>query len=201
MKKTSFFLSIFLFSSSLAAESNPEDRKKRLEPSGELSWESYAPGLWVTFRKEPLPKDLLLKLERAILFAFREGAARVISLADLDHAHLLFWPEKKEIATSTVDALLLHSQEAVRYSAELYKKRNIFFGPDGTLRILSCLMRDNYCTVTAQDLRMKDLIPVYFVRVRHLPPKELAGYESNIRIIRGEKILFGIVDFKWDGVP
>lgn len=147
----------------------------------------------------PLPPSLLDKLEEAINFAFSQGAAREISGNDLDHAHILFVPGSP-ISVANPDGILLHTQEFVVYSPGLFCKRNIFIASGGHPRVLPCELGMNrrhlakagelFCTVDEADLGMSNPLDVNFANVDSIPAKKLAPFSKNVRVIRGQKILF-----------
>lgn len=155
-------------------------------------------------RKTPLPDAVLDRLVGAILFAFRVGAMREISSNDLDHAHLLMRPDKKEISFESLDGILLHTQEFAPYSPDAYQKRNIFSGPDGVVRVLPCTMLGHSASLTnIRGMKVRDctiyapelgevLTALYIVGVDHVPPKILGAYARNVRVVHGHKVLFGI---------
>src|SRR3989344_3077672 len=146
-----------------------------------------------------IPSKLLDALERAIAYAFKTGAARRIAEYDLDHAHVLYDKAAKHRSLAHPDGLLLHTQELVRY-APLYALRNVFVDKAGNCSTLPCARGqsvrylakpdEEFCTVTSADLAMREPANITFYDVTDAPQSAVTLFESNIRCIRGRKILF-----------
>lgn len=197
----------------------------RLEADGGLSFPGITGSLRNGFSAAPLPAPLLDALAKSIDFAYEQKSAREISDKDLDHAHVLFkkdLPPAQNDKLQSFDGILLHTQEFVSYSPELYKKRNILFDrATQQLSIVPCskgvfvkylfqsLARKNnwaissqnkICTVYSNDLGMSG-VQVNFVVVDQTPISFLKNHYRNIRTIRGKKVLFSTSDYFWDDGP
>ncbi|OGY99299.1 MAG: hypothetical protein A2945_05015 [Candidatus Liptonbacteria bacterium RIFCSPLOWO2_01_FULL_52_25] len=161
--------------------------------------------------KYALPDNILDQLVGMIIFAFEKGAMRGIGIKDLDHAHLLIWPDRKERNFENLDGILIHTQEMVPYSRVAYQKRNIVAWPGGRIEILPCTMSESshltediggmrvpHCTIYASGLGMDVFATLFIIGIDHVHPAFLRGYERNIRVIHGHKILFGITENSGD---
>lgn len=208
-KNSALILPLFLLLLTPCAFAAEWPHNWHIEHSGELSWEYVSGGelglirLRVPLEKTIIPAPILDNLVQAIDFAFREDAARKIHPDDLDHAHLLCKKGESCRRFNNITGMLLHTQEHMNYG-ESYKKRNVYLGPRGP-SILPCVLqyggwnyqRNKYnplrkvCVVHPSDLGVES-IDVWFVKVDYIPSEYLEKYEHNVRIVKGEKILFGI---------
>lgn len=158
----------------------------------------------------PIPPRILNKLVEAINFAFQEDAAREISPRDLFHAHLLYYLVKYNAPMDSADALLLHTQEWVRYPS--WEKRNIlaWLTKNSPIQILKTEVRTTYgyntqtgkydmpqpyYTVFPVDLNMVNPVSIIFLEASAISETWLANYKSNIRQVSGRPVLFGIPRF------
>jgi len=203
IKKISLFILVcFLILVPYSTKANHGHRGKQIEPSGELFWFDGSDYCRFILSKTKLPEVLLARLVKVITFALENGIAREFSEEDMDHAHILFRPERRKKDLKDADAILLHTQERSAFSPELLKKRNILLRSDDRIEILRCKTfytfdingrRQEHCVIHPHDLRMEENVNLRFVYIDDIPESELSGYEANLRVINGHKILFGVV--------
>ena len=171
---------------------------------GNLTFSTEMPNLVCEYYSEALPPNLLDRLAQAIDFSFKNGSHREIGYKDLNHAHVLANLDSSDNSLNNFRGILLHTQELIVYSPKAHKKRNVFIDNAGFASIVPCERNEDklgaingLCTVYPEDLSLREIVQINFVKVSGVSPDRLRGYEQNVRVIRGEKILFGAGRYVW----